>query len=761
MAGAGAASGQESHRIELPNKVARGDVYFQATSWEKDRSVYRLRGAAYIETDSLALRADEIDYDESTERAEARGNVHLQHIGGEQLWAEKAEYDLGEDTGLFIKVRGSAPVNPDRRPGLLHSANPYYFEGAWAEQQKDRYVVYDGFITDCEMPAAWWKLRSPKFEVIPNERATAKHAVFWLKGIPIFYAPFFRKSLERYPRRSGFLTPNMGNSSRRGKMVGAGYYWAINRSYDASYRSQYFTQRGFAHTVDFRGRPTETSDFDAYLYGVNDRGELVKSEIVTATGEKQTVEKRVPQGGFLFAFKGSAGLADNWYARAEINYLSSMTFRRAFTETFTEAVQSEVHSVASLSKDWSTYNLDFAFSRVQAFQFEGFTEDQSVSIRKLPEVRLMSRDRRVLRDVPLWISWESSAALLRRSQPLFQTRQLMDRVDLYPRVMTAFRWKDINIIPSFAVRETRWGSSRDESGQILGRDVNRFGKEFTVAIVPPSLARTYDGPGWMGDKVKHVIEPRLSFRHVSGIGSAFDDYIPLDETELYSNTTEAEASLTNRLYAKRGDRVEEVLSWELWMRRYFDPDFGGAVSPGRRNAVTSALDLTPYTFLDRPRNYSPIVSVLRMSPIPGFGIEWRADYDTMRSKRITNSTISADARRGVYFISVGHSIVRSIRIPGIDGADTLLTPAANELRTMFGIGDDNRRGWNAAFSGIYDFRTAQMIHATTQVTYNTDCCGFSVQYRRLGFRNENQFRMAFTVANIGSFGTLKKQERLF
>jgi LPS-assembly protein len=53
--------------------------------------------------------------------------------------------------------------------------------------------------------------------------------------------------------------------------------------------------------------------------------------------------------------------------------------------------------------------------------------------------------------------------------------------------------------------------------------------------------------------------------------------------------------------------------------------------------------------------------------------------------------------------------------------------------------------------------------ATAQVTYNTDCCGFSVQYHRFSFgvRNENQFRVAFSVANIGSFGTLKKQERLF
>jgi LPS-assembly protein len=85
------------------------------------------------------------------------------------------------------------------------------------------------------------------------------------------------------------------------------------------------------------------------------------------------------------------------------------------------------------------------------------------------------------------------------------------------------------------------------------------------------------------------------------------------------------------------------------------------------------------------------------------------------------------------------------------------------MRMQLGFGDTNKRGWNAGFTAIYDYRLGIMQFATTQVTYNTDCCGLSVQFRRFSFgtRNENQFRVAFAIANIGSFGTLKKQERLF
>jgi acetylornithine deacetylase/succinyl-diaminopimelate desuccinylase-like protein len=56
-------------------------------------------------------------------------------------------------------------------------------------------------------------------------------------------------------------------------MVGIGYYWAISRDYDATYRFQDFTTHAFTHHVDFRGKPRVGTDFDFILYGVQDRGQ--------------------------------------------------------------------------------------------------------------------------------------------------------------------------------------------------------------------------------------------------------------------------------------------------------------------------------------------------------------------------------------------------------------------------------------------------------------------------------------------------------
>ena len=108
-----------------------------------------------------------------------------------------------------------------------------------------------------------------------------------------------------------------------------------------------------------------------------------------------------------------------------------------------------------------------------------------------------------------------------------------------------------------------------------------------------------------------------------------------------------------------------MLTWELAQRRYFDTDFGGAIVPGQRTVLTTGLQLTAYSFFDRPRNYSPVVSAIRFTPRPGFGIEARSDYDPLRGK-IVNNSLSADVRAGQYFFSVGHNAVACMPLAGVE-----------------------------------------------------------------------------------------------
>jgi len=689
----------------------------------------------------MLISADEIDFNEDTHIAVARGHLHFEHyLNGDKIEADHGEYNLQTQDGKFYQAKGTSPAKVMTQPNLLLTTNPFYFEGKWAERHQDRYIVHDGFITDCKIPKPWWILHAPLFDIIPEDRAIAHHALFELKGLPMFYFPFFYRPLGQNPRKSGFLTPNAGNSSVRGFMLGAGYYWAINRSYDAMYRVQYFTQRGFAHTVDFRGKPDQKSDFDFTLYGVNDRG--------LQTGNRPPVK----EGGYEFTINAKTELPGGFTGKLNFNYQSSYLFRQSFTETFNEAIFSEVHSIGFLQKHWSDYVFTTAFQRQEVF--ESTTPNDRIAIQKLPSVEFSGKDHQIVHgSVPIWFSFDSSTALLRRQEPTFQTGNGVDREIIAPRVMTAFNFKGFSLVPSMTLQARHYGDSITPEHTLSALNIFRKSGEVNVDFTTPTLERVFPAPKWLGSKLKHVIEPRASYQYVTGM-QQFNQILRFDENDLLSNTNQLEVSLTNRLYVKdKNGNVSELLSWQVLQRRYFDPTFGGAVIPGQRNVFLATEEITAYAFIAGPRNYSPIVSSLRIYPLHHFGVDWRTDYDPLL-RRFSSNSVVTDYQRGSFFTGVGYRELKS---------DPAIEPYASQIQMRLGYGNEYRKGWNGAVSSYYDLRKGQLDYATTQFSYNTDCCGFSIQYARfaIGIRNENQFRVSLAIANIGSFGTLKKQERIF
>jgi len=751
-----------------PKSLSPGEWNIRCDSCESIGKIRHLRGRngrpVELEDNQMLFRADEIDWDEDTGDVNARGHVYFRNFDkNEQIWADHLEYNTEDEKGKFYDVRGETRSKIITKPGVLTTNQPFHFEGQWAERLGERYILHNGWVTNCKIPKPWWRMRGPKFVIVPGDHATAYRSVFILRSFPILYAPFFYHSLQKEQRKSGFLMPTFVPASSRGFAFGLGYFWAINRSYDLTYRFVDYTSRGYAHNIDFSGKPRIGTDYDAIIYGVQDRGDT------------ETPPQKF--GGLSVSLLGKTDLGDGWTGRVSINYITSFRFRQNWTQSFNEAIGSEIHSVGFLNKNWSTYTVNVVFARLENFQqaeidiappgsaSPHYVAD-AVTIRKLPEVEFVSRDRQIWDRIPLWFSFDTAAGLLYRQQPVFsgntlidnyQTSQFMNRSNLAPKISSAFHWGDFDLVPSFAIHETYYGEAQapyQDRYQVVGTNLVRSARDFSMDLVFPSLARVFNKKTRFGDKLKHVIEPRATYRYVTGVGTDFNRFIRFDETDLLSNTNELMLSLTNRIYAKRGDTVDEIFTWEVMQKRYFDPTFGGALVPGQRNVVASATDLTGYAFLVGPRTASPVVSLLRASPIGGLGLGWQADYDPTR-RAIVDSSFSMDYRWKKYFVSAGHNSVHT---------DPVLTTPANQMRFKAGFGDTNHRGWSAGGEVIYDYRKAVVQYTTEQITYNTDCCGISFQFHRfnIGLRDENQFRVAFSVANISqTLGNLKKQDRLF
>ncbi len=757
-----------------PKTLIFGEWRFTSEYQERSGSVYILKGHAEVEDRSMLVRADQIEYDEDTTEVKAEGHVYFHGFEkNEQLWCDRLEYNRDDMKGKFYNVRGESMPKVVVRRGILTGNSPFHFEGEWAERVGERYILYDGWITNCKMPNPWWKLRGPKFTITPYENAKGYKSWFILRRMPLFYTPYFYHSLEREPRHSGFLIPNLVPRSQRGFMIGLGYFWAINRSYDVTYRFFDYNTNAFAHHVDFRGKPNAATDWDFIFNGVQDRGGLPNTN--------------PPQrySGVTIYSVGRSDLSNGWHALGFVNYTSSFAFRQVWSESFNEAIGSEIHSRGYLDKSWSSFEFDGVLDRMQNFQTTeiNFTEpngsvnqvSNAVLIHKLPEGQFSSRDRQIWANLPIWFSFYSAAGLLYRSEPIFnsqntvllenyQTRQFTPRINFSPHVTTALHWANFDLVPSVGLDETYYGQSQEPAGfnpiqpypviyQVQNTSLVRSARDLSVDLIFPSIGRVFDKKTIFGDKLKHVIEPRATYKYVTGIGEDFNRYIRFDETDLLANTNQVDLSLTNRIYAKRGDTVSEIFTWELKQARYFNPSFGGAVVPGMANVFLATSDLSAYAFLLGPRSYSPIVSLMRASPVNNLGITWQTDYDPLY-RRFVDSSVSLDYRWKIYYASVGNNFVRY---------DPLLTPRANQYRARVGFGDGNKRGWSAAIDLVYDYRQSVLDYTTTQVTYNTDCCGFSVQFRRwnAGLRDETRWTFSFAIANVGTFGSLKKNDRLF
>jgi LPS-assembly protein len=769
-----------------------------ALQQEKEGGIYKLHQAVEIHYRSYILRADEATYNSDTGEAHAEGHFALD--GGpndDHIRASRGTYNLITETGSFYDVTGTTGLRFRGKSVILTSTAPFAFTGKVVEKPSpDHYLVYDGTITTCELPHPKWQFNARKIFVDVGGNAKIYHSEFLLHGLPVLYFPFATHPVEREARETGFLIPTVGRSSSKGNIVGDAFYWAINRSMDADLGAEYFSKRGWSQHGEFRARPSDSSYIDLTYFGVIDRG--IGTPPVKQGGENA----RLNAEGNFYGFR----------ALANIDYLSSFLFRLAFNEIFSQAVNSEVKSQAFLSKNENGFSFGGMVERYQNFQ--STTPGDVITLSHAPSVEASSVDRQLWRS-PFYWSFDASFGGLSRSEPRSASGALglhtgeLARFDVNPEISLPLLFHGWSLRPALTLHDTYYSERLVPAPQssVVGSDsINRPALETAVELRPPALERVFQRE-FLGRKWKHVIEPIATYRFITGVNN-YSQILHFDERDILSDTHEVEYGFVTRLYAKRTTSssddcapvmslltvggaapeqgmpwqhinnlqtapcqprpaVREVATWEIAQKYYLDPNFGGALVTGQRNVFTSTVDLTGIAFVTQPRHLSPIVSRLKVETSDRTDTEWDLDYD-FQLNRVNASTLLANYHFGAFTVGGGDAILQ-IPIAGITAGSTSITNPAlttkfNQFRIALGYGQTNKRGFSAASSFGIDTDTGLLQFATAQTTYNWDCCGTTVEYRRYSIanvRNENLFRFTFTLANIGSFGNLRRQERLY
>ena len=240
-------------------------------------------------------------------------------------------------------------------------------------------------------------------------------------------------------------------------------------------------------------------------------------------------------------------------------------------------------------------------------------------------------------------------------------------------------------------------------------------------------------------------------------------------------------------------KSEALISWRLTQKYFFDPTFGGAIVNSRRNIFETTLDLSGVAFLTEPRNISPLVSRLRVRTSAHTDLEWDFDLDT-GARKFTSSNVYLDLHQGQYFSALSYARLDApgrffTQDPDTTTATTGVSSAIsdfNQLRFLIGYGNPTKPGLSLAANTGLDLKSlygttstslttggvststtvypALLQYASVQSSYNFNCCGFSIEYRKFelgSVRNEGSYKFSFTLANIGTAGNLRRAERLF
>ena len=510
------------------------------------------------------------------------------------------------------------------------------------------------------------------------------------------------------------------------------------------------------------------------------------------------------------------------------SFLYRQAFSVNFNQAVSSDVNSLVYAVhewngmaASLEGDRYQGEKRVANTKTNPIQPE-----QQVRIFHAPALEFVTADHR-LGSTGLEWNMNASVSGLKRSQPNFITGGLVERLDVRPELAYPVHVDGWMFRPSIAGRETFYTRSRlpPVPGALpveSAASLNRLNLDVQFEMRPPVLERTFTSgllPRLLRHDLRHTIEPQVTYRYISGVDN-YARVLRFDIADIVSDTNEIEYGATQRIFLRNtggqscresgsaADALEvlgsagaegeaqepglpggaeetpgqvcgarEWISWRLAQRYFFNSNFSGAVTTGPRSILATTLNFSGISFLTRPRNLSPLISRLRMRTSEHTDLEWDFDYDycaVPRSlgtslpaggcdARFTSNNVYLDIHQGNLFSGIGYA---RLFAPGRSFVEGVSSPVAefNQMRVLLGFGKPTRPGLSAAAYAGVDIDLGTVQYGAVQTSYNWNCCGVSVEYRKyeLGTtRNDNGYRFNFTLANIGSAGNLRHANQIF
>lgn len=226
---AAAESGQETPAfVEADRLEGKKDNQIEATG----NAVLRKRGQS--------IRADRLLYFQDTRELDAQGSVVVEQDGN-TMSGPHLRLNLDTNVGMMEQPKFYLVENAARG-----SADALNFH------DKLHYTLDNATYTTCPADNEDWLLKMGGLEIDRNRQIGVAHQA-WVEfmGLPILYSPWMDFPLDDR-RKSGFLAPVFGGTTRGGSELTLPYYWNVALNRDATITPRVMVKRGLQLNNEFR-----------------------------------------------------------------------------------------------------------------------------------------------------------------------------------------------------------------------------------------------------------------------------------------------------------------------------------------------------------------------------------------------------------------------------------------------------------------------------------------------------------------------------
>jgi LPS-assembly protein len=557
-------------------------------------------------TDGVLINADTMDRDLTKKMVRLEGNVQVV-FQGQHLSCRKAEVDLAKqqiraegDVILFnekVHAEGDRIVfNYKQNTGYIYNgfvqSGQVIFEGDIIQKvSEQRYIANNASFTACDTCPAGWSFSGKTIDAELGGYARIRRPIFRLGGFPVMIAPGLIVPLKS-SRQSGLLVPTMEQSKEGGFAFAESYFWAINRSQDFTFTPKWYSERGLKLLGDYRYVLNETSQGRL-------RGAWVDDQVF-----RKKVNLPKYDRWFIW-YQHQQEMPGNFTHRADIRQVSDLRYPREFPseitghgdpalENKTSITKSTDNQIASAEVDIYTNllhsdplsNNDDAVHRAPEIrhsikeinlfdsgmffkmdtQYVNFTRNSSnyddlktTSLGGGRFHRVTHEDHTLLPHVGRFSPFSGGDP-----QDLMRTGQ---RFDVNPKISYPFQiGRAFDVVPAVSYRETQYRFYPSDSADAAGFGSSAARRYLqTDLAVKTEFTRVYGGTDPKASRMKHSLEPELSYSHIPWLRKPGHPFFGDFEGLQYSRQFEpvSDADLDNRRTGLQFDYMDRTYEKQL------------------------------------------------------------------------------------------------------------------------------------------------------------------------------------------------------